>query len=77
MSATTAFSPAYDALAPSKAAPVRKGLFQRLLDRLIESRMRRAKEFIRQNSHLLPHDLEQQASWKITERSEASLPFVR
>lgn len=77
MSTTTAFSPACDALPRGEPAPVRKGLFQRLLDRLIESRMRRAEEFIRQNSHLLPRDLEERGRWKITERSEASLPFVR
>jgi hypothetical protein len=77
MSTTSAFSPAYEALPRGKAAPVRKGLFQRLIDRLIESRMRRAEAFIRQNSHLLPRELEEQGRWKITERSEDSLPFVR
>ena len=39
------------------------------------SRMRRPS-VIRQHSHLLPRELEQ-AGWKITERSEDSLPFIR
>ena len=77
MSAMTTYSPAYGAAGRDKAAPNRKGLFQRFIDRMIEARMRKAEEFIRQHSHLIPRQLEEQAGWKITERSEGSLPFVR
>jgi hypothetical protein len=73
----TTYSPAYGTLSGATAAPVRKGLFQRFFDRLVESRMRSADAFIRQNSHLIPRELEEQAGWKLTERSEDSLPFVR
>ena len=59
------------------AAPKRKGLLQRFLDRMIEARMARADEFIRQHSHLIPRELEERAGWQLTPRSEDSLPFVR
>ena len=61
--------------APSAAKP-RKGLFARLVARLIAARQRQAMDEIRRHGILLPHELEQ-AGWKITERSEDSLPFVR
>jgi hypothetical protein len=77
MPATTAYSPAYGTISGAAAAPKRKGLFQRFFERLIEARMRRADEFIRQHSHLMPRDLEEQAGWRLTERSEDSLPFIR
>ena len=77
MPATTTFSPGYGTTSGAAAPPKRKGLFQRFLDRLIEARMRQAEEFIRQHSHLLPREFEEQAGWRITERSEDSLPFIR
>jgi hypothetical protein len=76
MSTMTTFSPAHGALAPAKAAPQRKGVFQRFLARMIEARMAKAEEIVRQQRHLLPREFEQ-AGWKITERSESSLPFMR
>lgn len=78
MSTVTTYSSGYSATAAAReaTAPKRKGLMQRFLDRLIESRMRRAEEYIRMHRHLLPRDLEQ-AGWQLTERSEDSLPFVR
>jgi hypothetical protein len=77
MSTTTTYSPGYGALSGDKVAPKGKGLFQRFVDRMVEARMRKAEEFIRQHSHLIPRELEEQAGWRITERSENSLPFVR
>jgi hypothetical protein len=50
----------------------RKGLFARL----VEARERQAMNEIRRHAVLLPHELEE-AGWKITERSEDSLPFQR
>jgi hypothetical protein len=73
----TAYSPACGAAGRVKAAPNRNGLFQRFVDRMVEARLRKAEAFIRQHSHLIPRELEAQAAWKITERSEDSLPFVR
>jgi hypothetical protein len=75
MSSVTSYSSAYTV--ERAAAPRRKGMFQRFLDRMIEARMAKADEFIRHHRHLLPRDLEDQASWKVTERSESSLPFIR
>jgi hypothetical protein len=54
----------------------RKGVFARWMDALIESRMRRARDEIARHSHLLPRELEQ-AGWRLSDRSEDSLPFVR
>lgn len=54
-----------------------RNLFQRMLDRLVEARMRQAEAFVGQHRHLLPQELETQAGWKISERSENSLPFIR
>ena len=38
--------------------------------------MRQAQDVLERHSHLIPHELEQ-AGWKVSERSEDSLPFVR
>jgi hypothetical protein len=43
---------------------------------LIEARMRRAQLDMAGYRHPLPRDLEE-AGWKLTERSEDSLPFTR
>jgi hypothetical protein len=77
MSTITTYSPAYGTLSRGAAAPKRKGLFQRFVDRMVEARMRSADAFIRQHSHLMPRELEEQAGWRLTERSEDSLPFIR
>jgi hypothetical protein len=61
----------------ARAQAPRKGLLRRFLDRIIEARMAKADEIIRQHRHLLPRELEDQASWKVTEKSESSLPFLR
>lgn len=76
MSTITTYSTGYGVGARSTAPAKRPSLMQRFLDRLIESRMRRAEEYLREQRHLLPRELEQ-AGWRLTERSEDSLPFVR
>jgi len=60
------------------AAPAakRKGLFARIMARLIEVRQRQAMDEIRRHGLKLPLELEQ-AGRKINERNEDSLPFVR
>ena len=64
-------------VAPStRLAPQSRRVFSRLLARLIEVRMQRANEEIKRHTHLLPRELEQ-AGWKLTDRSEDSLPFAR
>ena len=77
MSATTTFTPAYGTSTGDAVAPKRKGLFLRFFGRLIETRMRQANDVIRQHSHLVPRELEEQVGWRLTERSEDSLPFLR
>lgn len=75
MSAITTYSPTHGLR--GEAAPKRRGLLQRFVDRMVAARTRKAEAFIRQHSHLIPSELEEQAGWKISERSEDSLPFVR
>jgi hypothetical protein len=75
-STITSVSPACGALRSGEAAAQRRGLLQRFLDRMVEARMRKADEFIRQHRHLIPRELDE-AGWKVTEYSEDSLPFVR
>jgi len=77
MATTTHYSPSYGTQTEVSAKPVQRNLFKRLLDRLVEARMRQADEFIRQHRHLVPRDLEAQAGRQITQRSEDSLPFIR
>ena len=59
-------------------APVRKrkNLFARIVAGMIEARRKQAMEEMRRHGLKLPDELEQ-AGWKINERSEDSLPFVR
>jgi hypothetical protein len=54
----------------------RKGLFARFVAHLMAARQKQAMEEIRRRGLLLPHEMEA-ASWKVTERSEDSLPFLR
>ena len=70
-------SSAAQAGAPA-AAPARKGLglFARLMGRFMESRQRQAMAELRRHGLRLPRELEE-AGWKINERNEDSLPFVR
>ena len=77
MSTITTYSPAYGTVSRVAAVAKRKGLFQRFVDRMVEARLRRAEAFLRHHSHLIPRELEEQAGWKLTERSEDSLPFIR
>jgi hypothetical protein len=60
----------------AKAAPKHPGLIARFFARVIEARRESAMREFRRHAHLLPNELEQ-AGWKINERSEDSLPFVR
>jgi hypothetical protein len=60
-----------------RTKPQSRNLFMRMLDRLVEARMRQAEEYIRQHRHLIPRELEERAKWQVTARSEDSLPFVR
>ena len=75
MSTMTSVSPAFGTLRRDEAVARPKGLLQRFLDRMIEARMRKAEEFIKQHRHLVPRELDE-AGWRITERCEDSLPFV-
>ena len=54
----------------------RKGFWTRIYDRLVEARTRHAMRELELYRHLMPRELED-AGWKVTERSEDSLPFIR
>ena len=64
------------AVPTTESAEKRKGLFARLLDALVESRLQAARREIALHSHLLPHDLEISSN-RLTRRSEDELPFGR
>jgi hypothetical protein len=66
--------PAAGAPTVSHAAK-RPGFWARFLARLIEAREKRALEEIRRHAFLLGHM--DDPRWKVHERSEDSLPFVR
>lgn len=57
-------------------APRKPGLFVRLVKRLIESRQRQVERELRRHRLHLPSELEA-AGWRINERNEDSLPFMR
>ena len=64
-------------IAKRAQSPVsRKSLFRRLIDRIVAAQEARATAELKRHSHLLPRELDQ-AGWKLGERSESSLPFVR
>jgi hypothetical protein len=54
----------------------RKGCFARALARMIAARQQQAMDEVRRHGIVLPRELEQ-AEWKVSERSEDSLPFKR
>jgi hypothetical protein len=64
--------PAATATAPAK----RPGRWLRLYYRLLEAREKSALAELHRHGLRLPQELEQ-AGWKINERSEDSLPFIR
>ncbi|MEW6450624.1 MAG: hypothetical protein AB1490_08265 [Pseudomonadota bacterium] len=54
----------------------RKSLFRRFVDLIVAAQEARATAELKRHSHLLPRELDQ-VTWKLGERSEDSLPFVR
>jgi len=61
----------------TSAAPKRQqGWLSAFYRRLIEARTRSAEAELRRHGLRLPDELEQ-AGWRINERSEDSLPFIR
>ena len=58
-STMTPVPPAGGTLRSGEALAERKGLLQRFLERMVEARMRRAEEFIRQHRHLIPRELDE------------------
>lgn len=71
MSVITHFEAAHES-----ASALKKSLIRRLFDRIIAAQQARATTELKRHSHLLPRELDE-AGWKIGERSEDSLPFVR
>jgi hypothetical protein len=66
----------YDAAHTAVAKAPRKGFWARVFDRIVESRTKQAQREIELYRHLVPRELEQ-GGWKMSDRSEESLPFVR
>jgi len=60
----------------AKPSVKRKGRLARIAARVIAARQKQAMDEILRYGIMLPSELEQ-AGWKVTERSEDSLPFVR
>jgi hypothetical protein len=63
--------PGTPAAAPATAG---QGWFARAFARMVAARQRQAMEEIRRFGIMLPNG---QPAWKVTERSEDSLPFTR
>ncbi|MCC6946580.1 MAG: hypothetical protein IT539_02330 [Bradyrhizobiaceae bacterium] len=59
------------------AAPARKGFWARVLDAMIEARMREAERQIRQYMYLLPEDVLARSGYKATYKDANKLPFVK
>jgi len=66
----------YDAAHAAATKAPRKGFWARMFDRIVEARTKQAMREIELYRHLVPRELEQ-AGWKVSDRSEDSLPFVR
>jgi hypothetical protein len=63
---------------PSKACrPAKKGFFARVLDAMIESRMRQVEREIRMYTHLVPEDRLAKAGIRATLKNDKELPFVK
>jgi len=66
----------FEAAHESRTSAPRKSQFRRFVDRIIAAQTARATAELTRHSHLLPRELDQ-VTWKLGERSEDSLPFVR
>ena len=63
---------------PSKTrTPAKKGFFARVLDAMVESRMRQVEREIRMYSHLVPVNRLAKAGIKATLENAKELPFVK
>ncbi len=57
--------------------PAKKGFFARVLDAMIESRMRQVEREIRMYTHLVPEDRLAKAGIRATLKNDKELPFVK
>jgi hypothetical protein len=62
-----------------EAAPARpkRGFFRRVLDAIVESRMRKAEAELRKYVHLLPEETAEKALSRVSLKNDRELPFVR
>lgn len=66
------------AVTPSKpVAPTTKSIWTRLLDAMIESRLRQAEREIRQHLHLVPADVLARSGFAATYKDAGKLPFMK
>jgi hypothetical protein len=61
----------------SAAPSARKGFWARVLDAMIEARMRQAEREIRLHLHLVPEDILAKSGLEATYKGAGKLPFVK
>ncbi len=71
-----AHAPVEQAVKRETALKKSKGFWTRFFEAIVEARMKQAEREIALHRHLLPDEFEI-AGYKITPKSEDSLPFVR
>lgn len=63
-------------LAPAVTAP-KKGFWARVLERIVEARMRQVEREIRMHLHTLPKNTLEQAGYFARQSEDRELPFVK
>lgn len=64
-------------VATAATAPKRAGFFKRVLDAMIEARMRQAAYELNRYRHLIPQDEVAKAGYRVSLTSDAAMPFTR
>ena len=59
------------------AAPKRAGFFKRMLDAMIEARMRQAAYELNRYRHLIPQDEVAKAGYRVSLTADEAMPFTR
>jgi hypothetical protein len=76
--ATLTYDVGAAARAVETAAPAtKKGFWARVLDAMIEARMRQAERQIRQHLHLVPEDVLTKSGFRASYKDADKLPFVK
>jgi len=62
---------------PAADSTERNSLFERFLNAIYESRMRKARREINRHIHLVPKDILRQAGYRVSHENDGELPFTR